>query len=120
MRKLIIVLIVTAVAYGATTVTLQIPDQYVPRVLAAFNAQKNAHINITITGWSPSEYQASWDYSVIVEPNETQGQFAKRFVAEAIKAFVKAHEQKLLKDAKAAYDANAPSVDPNVPSDIIQ
>lgn len=123
---LFVVLLMIGTVYGVTTFTLQVPDQHISRVIAAFEAQADSHITITIRGSQNAldpnmpDYAASVDYRVESDPNESQNAYAKRFIKSAIKAFVEAHEQKLLEDVKAVYDSNSPATDPNVPDDIVQ
>ena len=101
--------------------TITVPSAHAPRVVAAFNAQADSHIHITIRGSQNAadpntpDYSASVDYRVESDPNESQGDYIHRFVRSAMIGFVEAHEAKLLEDAKAVYDANSPSTDPNVP-----
>lgn len=123
MKKLPLIVLLIATAASAATITFNIQQAYAQRALTAFTAQNDCHVVITLTGTGANDgYSAQMDIGphrmTPKDPNETTEAYMKRRIGLIIDAFVLAHEKKLKLDAKAAYEANAPTIDVNEPNGI--
>ena len=125
MKRIAIIFCIVSVVSAATQITYNISNAYGSRMLAAQTEYDGAHCIILIErkrSIGPHQVQ---DYTTRYEfdfpernPQLTDPQYIKRRVGRIVDAFTLAHEQKLLIDAKATYNANAPSIDVNEPNGI--
>lgn len=119
------VLLIWAVSVWAVVeITLIIPDEYVNRILDAFNTLADTHITIKARGSAENpedDFAGKWDFRIAPkEGTETNVQFSKRFTKELVRACVRcvefAEDTERYRDAIA--DVNVPDV--NVPDGIIE
>lgn len=122
----VLVVMLVAVALGATSISYNIPNDVATAIVTAFTEQSNAHVVINIQGSQGAGDPDIEDYSTRVDfrtgdppdPNATNGElatFVKRRVARITMAFEKAHRNKLRHDEMRVYDVNRPMLDPNEP-----
>lgn len=125
MQRLLIGLLLVAVASATTTITYNIRNDYGLELLAAFEAQADSHCTITFRGSQNAEepdvpdYAASIDFRIPTrDPGYTDAQYVKRIAGLIIDAVKIAHEAKLQNDIRDAALAEVPIVDVDEPNEI--
>jgi len=98
--QIILILALCSVAYAAVSITISVPDAYVPQILAAMNELAGTHMTLEARGSNPDpslEFDGRWDFRIAPKgDSETNGEFAKRFTTELLRAsvrLVKLHEE---------------------------
>ncbi len=117
-----IVLLWAVSLYAVTTITYNIPDDEGVKFLAAYIAQSNAHVNISIRGSQNAadpnvpDYSATIDFRTpVYDANVPNAAFVKRRTALFASALNQDHKAKLAQETKKAYLDLAPVVDVNEP-----
>ena len=134
MKRIVIGLLIAAMAGAATQITFNVPNNKAQDILTTFTAQQDSAVTIQVQGSQGAGNPGVEDYSLsftfrtyVRDPNDpndpndtydTNEQFTKKSIGRIVAGFVQAHRQKLLLDAKVVYDANAPATEVNEPTGI--
>jgi len=110
------------ITVAAVTVEITVPNESVTRILAAFNGLSGKMMSIEVMSDDPEKpLDGRWGFVVPAkDPNETQADFAKRFIKELIRASVRLYESaEAYNDYREAV-SQIPTPDVNVPDGIVE
>ena len=123
MRRIALALFIVTAVFAVTEITFDVPDDKLPKIIAAFEAQDGSHVHITFNRSPDPEDPNDTGYSASVDidpgemgaqdPNETLKQYGKRRIGAIAHAFVVAEEIRAGNAINAAAHAAIPPVDVN-------